>query len=273
MERGFFSGLLVSSPEVFFEHHEELFAAAPISRLRLHRFFSDDARRLAELPGLSRVRFLDLEDGNGIGNAGLDALARSPGVGELYELKLRSNRIGSAGVYSLANSPHLKQLKILWLDRNDLFDGIRALVRQPTRFQLEVLRISRTRIGGAVDPSFFASENFRHLHYLDLDGNDLDDEAIVSLAESPVLRSLWALYLNANHISDEGAIALANSPVLRELQLLYLRSNRIGDTGAQAFADSPHVDELHELILAENRISGVGGDVLRKRFGRRVWLT
>ncbi len=69
----------------------------------------------AHLRGLLR---LDLH-GNLLGDAGLQVLARWPGLAQLRELVVRNNKVRDLGAQELAASPHLRRLEVLDLSHND----------------------------------------------------------------------------------------------------------------------------------------------------------
>src|SRR5262249_5900504 len=94
--RGFVAQVRFNDPSAFLDHASEIFEATPVRHISLHRLDSDKAAALAKSPYLAGVRVLDLDDGNRIGNAGLEALAASPRLAGLEVLKVRSNYIGPA---------------------------------------------------------------------------------------------------------------------------------------------------------------------------------
>jgi uncharacterized protein (TIGR02996 family) len=267
--RGFISSVRADSPSAFFSHEAEIFAAVPIETLSLHRFYSEDAKALARVKGVRHLRKLDFEDGNAVGNAGIDALSKSPFLRELRDLRLRSNSIGAAGARAIGASRTFANLETLWLDRNDLFEGVGLLAQGATLTSLRSLRLSNTQGGPFLRREFFNSEIMEKLVSLDLDTNGFDDEGAIALAQSERLRNLLTLFLNSNLVGDEGTLALAESPVCKHLRYLFLNGNRIGDPGARALAESPYLEHIQELKLWENRI-GAAADQLRARFGSRA---
>ena len=63
-----------------------------------------------------------------IGDAGLQALSRCPGLGALQVLLLNANAYGDPGLKALADSPHLGTLKYLRLSgRDNRRAGLKAL--------------------------------------------------------------------------------------------------------------------------------------------------
>ncbi len=97
--------------------------------------------------------------------------------------------------------------------------------------------------------------------------NDLGDEAIMALCDSPHLRTLFYLNLgghegeSGNQVTDAGVQALATSEVLRSVGELDLSWNRgIGPRGHQALLESPHTSHLYSLDLS---ITSIGDEGVR----------
>jgi uncharacterized protein (TIGR02996 family) len=96
--------------------------------------------------GPTRLTFLDLAE-NGIGPAGIAALARSSLAANLTKLDLAGNVIGDAGAQELAESPHLSNLRRLDVQDNDLTDvGASVLANSPHLENLRVLNVGRNPI-------------------------------------------------------------------------------------------------------------------------------
>jgi uncharacterized protein (TIGR02996 family) len=269
--RGFVSNVRIEDPYMFFAYSEEIFAAAPIGRLRVHGFDAQIAQRFADRDVLEQVRYLDLEDGNRIGNEGLEALATSPYLKHLRVLKVRGNRIGLAGIRALASSPMAESLRTLDLDENELYeDGARFLAESSKLTGLKSLSMERTRAGTAGAVALAQSPYLINLHSLYLTQNDIDADGAIAIAEATHHAKLRNLNLTNNRIGDSGAVALAMSPVLDGCLHFYLRNNGIGNVGALALARSPQLGKVVELILGENLISGEVAQVMRERFGKRL---
>jgi uncharacterized protein (TIGR02996 family) len=271
-DRGFVGTVRIDDPEILLNEGPRLFAATPITRLRLHRTDPQLLARIVQMQGIQHLIELDLGDGNYISNQGAEAIANSPYLSQLRELKLRSNRLGPAGVRALTNSPFMQDLRILDLDRNDLYDeGLDYLRRSTNWPQLRQLSLGWTQVGNDGAEYLAQAETLKNLQFLYLSGNRITDAGAIALANSPHLHNLRALYLDGNRISDGGAISLANSEILESMKWLYLKRNQIGDSGGHAFAASKYLTQVQELILGENLILAAG-PALRDRFGKAVWL-
>jgi uncharacterized protein (TIGR02996 family) len=271
-DRGFISTVRFDNPDAYFASAKKVFTAAPIREVRLHQFRWHDATRLAESPHLTRIRTLDLNDGNHVANQGVEALMRSPQLAGLTKLKLGRNFLGSAGVRAVAESPYVRRLQRLDLQRNDIYDGLKYLAASAALAGLRELDLDRTRTGDDGILALAKSKHLTRLTWLHLGGNAFSDRGIVALAESAAVEHLRTLFLPYNDIRDRGAAALAESPSLARLLNLYLRHNNIRDDGATAIARSPYLGQLQDLQLGENKISDWAGDQLRARFGNRVNL-
>jgi hypothetical protein len=129
------------------------------------------AEGLAALPGLVRLRYLNLGGnpllgargaaplaasphaanlrtlhlwGAKLGDAGAAALADSPHLGELTELNLQSADVGAAGALALARSKHLRHLRVLSLQGN-------KVSRLKNKVGGQATRALRARFGEAVE--------------------------------------------------------------------------------------------------------------------------
>jgi uncharacterized protein (TIGR02996 family) len=269
--RGFVSVVKFETPDAYFDHARDVFAAAPIREVRLHNFYWQNCDRLADSRSLRRARVLDLNDGNFIANKGAEALCRSEHLTNLTELLLGKNLLGSAGARAVAEAPYMEGLTRLRLEKNDMYDdGVRFLAASERLTRLRILDVSRTRMGDAGVEALARSRGIRRLQYLDLSGNRITDEGVRILAASENVTELRNLYLSWNSITDDAVEALARSPQLARLQNVYLNNNLIQDRGAEALARSPYLEYVQELYVGGNNISGRAQDDLRARFGSRV---
>jgi carbon storage regulator CsrA len=105
LRRGFVESVEMTARE-FLEHAGEIFASAPVRRLRVlpgRLPFVSAASALARSPHLARLAEIDMEDLD-LSDADAALLAASPHVGGLTRLCLARNLIGSAGARLLASS-------------------------------------------------------------------------------------------------------------------------------------------------------------------------
>jgi len=114
-----------------FLEHAQLLAGLVALDLKYNELGDAGAEALAKSPHLTNLRVLDL-GANGIREAGARALAQSPHLTNLRVLNLEDNGIREAGAEALAQSPHLTNLRVLNLKKNDLGNaGAAALKNSP----------------------------------------------------------------------------------------------------------------------------------------------
>jgi uncharacterized protein (TIGR02996 family) len=179
--RGFVEAIRARG-QTFLEQAERLFALAPVQQAWL----SDANWCVPDLAGsryLAQLRALSL-DANGIGDAGVRALAESPHASRLTALDLAGNQVSDAGVQHLANSSHLGGLLSLRLSMNHVRDeGAQALAATRCLVRLETLNLFENRIGDAGAFALARSPRLTRLDTLYLGGNSISDDAI------PLLRA------------------------------------------------------------------------------------
>jgi hypothetical protein len=100
---------------------------------------------------------------------------------------------------------------------------------------------------------------------LDLYDTGMNSEAVLSLANSPVIRELRHLDLGLSwhaapntHFGPEGAEALAGGSAVRGLEVLNLGSQKIGSRGLSALVRSGLLATVRELDLSMNEIHDDG---------------
>ena len=220
---------------------------------------------LAGWKGMARLRSLTLS-GNSVGRDGLRALLRSPHAAGLKELTVRGNGLtGQAmqefgpagkglrldvldlgenllrdlGAEYLARADCLRELKVLEVDRCEMtLAGARALARAPFLGSLRRLNVNHNSFG---PEGLYAllDKSPPQLHTLLAVNNDLGDEGVSHLAESPASDTLVEVDLAHNGLGDHSAQALATSKYLRRLLVLGVNSNSFSKQAAAALADSP----------------------------------
>lgn len=183
-----------------------------------------------------------LKLGPGIGDEGAALFSRAvkaESLNQLEQLTLSMNMIGNEGMSSFCSaSGHLSRL---------------------ARLNLSVNSIGK----GGMESFKSASENgsFATLQYLNLDANEIDDDATRALAGAR-LQSLTELNLFWNKIGDVGVVALAKAP-FPKLEKLNLGQNQIKDKGTIDFVKEMtlHPSKLTKLTylnLSGNNIGEVG---------------
>jgi carbon storage regulator CsrA len=124
-ERGFVESVHLHVAD-FLVHAEEIFAAAPVRRLRVR--WQNSVAALVASGFLARLTELDL-GGVAITDNDVTLLAASPHVASLRCLVLRNNAVGDAGAAALARSPHLGNLLRLDLSGNRIGQAGAAVLR------------------------------------------------------------------------------------------------------------------------------------------------
>ena len=149
-----------------------------------------DDRALAHLRTCTRLEHLHLFSCESITARGLVPLQA---LKALESIDLRNHALDDEGVDSLVELPRLSRVFFNAISRRLTHRGMTGLARLP-------------------------------LISLELDGDTLDDERIVPLADHP---SLANLEIGGAPITERGAAAIATLPLRR----LYLPSSTVGDTG------------------------------------------
>jgi uncharacterized protein (TIGR02996 family) len=224
----------------------------------------------AGVANLTSLRFPDSR--NLVGPAVVEAIAASPYLRHLTHLGYSGENPGDRGVTALANSPNLAHVTELRLGHGFGLAGATALAASPYLGNLTELMLGSCALEAEGVRALASSTNVSNLDALSLTGSRMGSRGAEALAGSPQLRSLWVLYLDYNDIGPEGAAALAASPVLATVRQLGLANNPIGDTGARALAASPHLQHIERLFLHERDAGEAGHDTLRQRFGNRYWI-
>src|SRR5262249_2112392 len=102
--RGFVEEATFSDAGAFLAAADALFAAVPLTRLRLTRLDDDQAEALAKERRLARLRDLIVQGGK-LSPAGARRLAGSPHLAGLSLLSLTDTTIGDQGAEALAGPP------------------------------------------------------------------------------------------------------------------------------------------------------------------------
>lgn len=243
----------------------------------------EQAAILATAPWLRNVRTLDLGHYDRREDDPCNALWRNVGLSRVMT-QGHTNHLGDEGFRSFMESPHLRDLEMLvatndWVSPQSarlLWDGrfpklrhldlsynylgpagLRGLVRSGMLRQLRTLEVQCNEVGDEAVAELAASPDARNLEKLDLSGAlqiedapKLTSAAAQALAASPNLGSLRHLVLAFGAITAPGAEALAQTRRLPALRTLWLANNPLGYRGAKAFASSPLLGRLDSLDLS-----------------------
>lgn len=195
-------------------------------------------------PAAARVESLDVE-----GNRRTTVRELLPELAaampRLRVLGLGGLRLTAASAVDLLISANVRGLTALGLDSNDLFE--------------------RDAGTGSRPESLFHSPALAGLRRLDLHDTHPHRDALLALANSPVIRELRHLDLSLSwhatpntQFGPDGAEALAGGPALRGLEVLNLGSQGIGSRGLSAFVRSGLLATVRELDLSGNQIDDEG---------------
>jgi uncharacterized protein (TIGR02996 family) len=251
--RGFVDELSVE-PLCLVRYAPALLRDLPVQRLKIGSTWPwrEQARLFRKLNGcpyLARVKSIELSFGCfEADDDGFCVLATLPVLlRRLVALSAIETDITEAGLGPLLCSPGLRELKWLFLS--------------------ECHEIGLPSLQALAQWKYLG-----HLQALSLHTCSVNDAGIAAFAGSGFLHGLTELYLSQNAVTDGGVTALAESPHIGTVQHLWLDENRIGDRGAEALARSPYLKGLVFLNLQETDISPTGQQVLKGKFGERVYF-
>lgn len=208
-------------------------------------------------------------------------------------------RPGPALAETIASAPAIGGLKQLWLSGCGLGDAGFARLVACGRFpKLHRLHFGNDRAGVALGEAL-ATAPLPALTDLLVSSCEWSDEAVVALANGPLMSQIHQLELSLNRltptaaraiarcrrtkalkyldfgcndIGDEGVIALMRSRHLPALEELHLSSTTMTDTGADAILKTKWVEQLKTLFMSYNTISPEKQAELTARFGSRLWI-
>ena len=258
-----------------------------LEELALHHTSIDD-EGLAVLEQLGGLRVLSLRAAVGLGNAGMEPIARLP---RLSHLSLVENRITGEGLARLASAAGLEVLDLRGCTGISA-DDLAPLARLP---RLRVLRLAGPQIGDSALAELHRLEGLRSVTVEDA---PITDEGLVHLAGLPLeevalarchrisdggierlvsrLEGLQHLALRDLPIRGSGMAPLRGRTALRTLRLnetfvddaamrhlegaeklarLEVRQGQVGDAGAETLGT---LRGLEHLDLAENRLGDAG---------------
>jgi hypothetical protein len=268
--------LTLAGPDTVDEHAQlatlcETTSFGAFSRLDLgHGLSAEAASQLASWAGLARFATLSLSGSRHAPwpedeNDALATLARSPHLGGLRSLELRSAVIDHRGLARLLASPSLRDLRHLAVDDCPVGNrGARAIAAWPDATNLETLQLTNAELSDAGAKALAASPSLARLRALSLRGNTIGARGAVALSAADTLGALEVLCLDHNDLGDRGARALARSYRQRwpRLRFLGLADNRVGDAGATAWVQDSGSAGPH-LSLEGNDLPNETRDRLR----------
>jgi hypothetical protein len=226
---------------------------------------------LAGWSGLARVRRLTLS-GSDIRREGLRALLRSPHVGALRNLSLRSGRLNGQSIAEFGDARPDLRLETLNLGENVLGQRVADyLAAAPCLSELKSVRLDQCEIPLAGASLLMKKAAFLGgLRGLDVGFNHFGPDGLAELLErEPPL--LHTLLMRDNDLSDKGAEVLAGSAASNTLLEVDLSKNDLGAAAAAALAEPKHLRKLLILRLLDNRINKQAAALLSaSHLGRRL---
>lgn len=203
IERGLVARAIWPDVQSFVEQAEEMWEAAPVTRIGFLRLRPDDLPILEQSPWFGRIRELDLGRHAGLGPAAARWLAGPGPETQLAGLRLDASKLGDDAVALLARSKRLRALEGLDLRLNRVGDpGLEALA---------------------------TAGNFPALRRLYLGRNPLGKSGIRALANSVAFPELRELWLNEVGLTLDSALALAEARGFSALERLDLARNRLSE--------------------------------------------
>lgn len=211
-----------------------------LEELRIEQVWNDVVTTRA-LVGLRRLAVTSAASGV------IESLAKSPALPTLTDLAVEgksSDGVTKRSFAELFGTDKLAGLRRLRFESKAVGD----LVARGLQFKwfsgLEELRLRHTSLtaGGAQELARLSAANLR---VLDLLNNQIGNDGLRALLDSPALRKLEELVLRQCHLTPASVHALANWEGLRSVRSLNLTGNGLKADDAQIIAQSPHArDDL-----------------------------
>lgn len=172
---------------------------------------------ISNSPNFKNIRELDLSDNTiKITDASLIAIGMSEYINKLEVFKCCSNKISDKGLEYFLDSKNIRNLQILEIaetvgkmNANITDYTMKILAKSDFPKRLETLNLRSTGISNDGVKEYFLSYNCRNLKILRISHNmNINDKALVALANSENLGNLEKLYINDTNVSNEGVEGL-----------------------------------------------------------------
>ncbi len=224
-----------------------------------------------------RVRSLDLRHTATCGDVLAHLLSASSPT--LDVLKLGGCPLDAFDLASLCDAPFASSLRHLDLGRACHLDESRVMdvylpfesddyphthdldpfiERVHTMTSLETLELHQCALDASTVAAFERAEHLRSVRRLDVSINDLGDDGVRALLDTPLCDGLTALDVSFNFTTPELADILANAPALRDLRELSLRGAFLGPIGLRSLSQAPLLGRLESLDLFRNGLDPEG---------------
>ena len=205
-------------------------------------------RTLTGCKMLARMRLLQqvtelMMDRPGLRSHALNVLFKSENINNLRRLSVTSSELDPSTARAIRDCPHLGNLRGLDLSHNAIKDeGVAYLAQFPG--QLQSLALRRVGLTNQGIQALVDSTLVEGLEQLDLNFNDLGDEAVALLAECESLTNLTNLEISDCRLSAKGVKSLCESKHLSHLKRLDLRSNDIAEGGVSMISEATFLPGL-----------------------------
>ncbi|KAG2389374.1 hypothetical protein C9374_013934 [Naegleria lovaniensis] len=167
---------------------------------------------------------------------GAISISTSPYFLNVTELHLCYNALTDAAITAICESRQLTNIQTLKLgcSLSHTKNVVSVLSSSQNMKNLKALNISNVDIYNIDDLA--QSDIMNNLTEIDLSDCAMNDEDVVSISKSVVMKNLRTLVLDFNVITYHGVHSLSTSPNLINLTKLHLANNSLGDDGAKAIA-------------------------------------
>lgn len=251
----------VDAFKTFEENAEQIFARAPLTRLRFYSLRS--ARKLFASPWLGRIHELDLTivSPQVFNTTAIATLCASPQASSLRSLALPAPSLVTEMMEAIGTSRYLTNVHTLVIknQQRNLNASLPALTRLPALPpQLTQLALWNVSVHQQAWADLLASPVVRQLTRLDLLGCQLGPDHLALLGDGSCLASLREWNLCNNPLEPEGIAPLAAAHQMRHLRRLYLSNTRMEDAGLLHLAQADHLAGLMVLAVGSNFLTDAG---------------
>ncbi len=190
-------------------------------------------------------------------------VAAAPALGRAEELVVSEPWVGAASeaVETLLATFNACNLRTLRLERQQISDtGIRAFVRFAHVPHLAGLYLSGTTLNDGAIHVLSGWSGANRLRELALDGNNLGDPSLETIASGPIGQGLSYLLIGGNpRITTSGLIRLIESPAADSLEGLNVDGlAAVTSEFAEIVASSPRLQALRRLVMSNTQLTDHG---------------
>lgn len=186
-----------------------------------------------------------------------ETLWHNPRLASLREFKYRSGNVTESFFDNIfIKAPFFKNLRHLNLESSCHFDHfIQKLEAALEPNQLESLGAGLCRLNANAMEVMAGSAKFANLSYLSAWNNNIGDEGIIALSQSPYIKQLRYLNIGGNIVSDAAYKAMTASDNFQHLELLWIWSSTVKSNTLKDFFANANMPSLKKLNLNNNKVS------------------